>query len=405
VRSRALFAVALLALLVPPAAIAQGAAATRADAWRQLRAEKATRLHAYVPKGAEKFAIRFEDNILPRLAAPRSGIFPFVGRITSGGGFAMGPGFRLLDVAGGEWTSYAAGSLKGYWQIDTRMTWAKLANGKGFATAYGRYFRFPREDFYGLGPASDRADRSDFDLRQGTVGVSGGMRPRPWLTVGGTTEYLRPRLGPGGDNKVPNATQVFPVDQLPGWMQQHDFVRVEGFADVHTAEPLLNPRKGGKYRVALSRHADTSANDDGFTRVDVDLQQYVSVLNERRVFAFRALGSFSDVAGDAEMPFYLMRTLGGGQTLRGFRDFRFRDRHLLALQAEYRFEILTALDGAIFYDAGMVAPRLDGLRLRDFERDWGIGFRFGGNGGVFLRLDLAYGGEGPRTWLRFGHVF
>jgi hypothetical protein len=127
VRSRALFAVALLALLVPPAAIAQGAAATRADAWRQLRAEKATRLHAYVPKGAEKFAIRFEDNILPRLAAPRSGIFPFVGRITSGGGFAMGPGFRLLDVAGGEWTSYAAGSLKGYWQIDTRTASGRRA--------------------------------------------------------------------------------------------------------------------------------------------------------------------------------------------------------------------------------------------------------------------------------------
>jgi outer membrane protein assembly factor BamA len=167
----------------------------------------------------------------------------------------------------------------------------------------------------------------------------------------------------------------------------------------------MNPRKGGKYRVALARYSDRSGNDDGFTRVDVDLQQYLSVLNERRVFVVRALGSFSDVAGEAEMPFYLMRTLGGGQTLRGFRDFRFRDRHLLAVQAEYRFEILTALDGAIFYDAGQVAPRLDRLRWRDFERDWGFGFRFGGNGGVFLRLDLAYGGEGPRTWLRFGHVF
>jgi hypothetical protein len=393
---------------LPRAAQAEPAAATpatRAAVWRQLRAEKASRVHPYVPKRVEAFAVRFEDNILPRLATPRTGFFPFVGRITSGGGFAMGPGYRLLDVAGGDWTTYAAGSLKGYWQIDTRLTWSKLANGRGFATAYGRYFRFPREDFYGLGPESDRADRADFDLRQGTVGVTAGMHARPWLTVGGTTEYFRPRLGPGGDNKVPNATDVFGVARLPGWAEQHDFLRVEGYAHVQTAAPLLNPRKGGKYRVALARYADTSDNDDGFTRVDVDVQQYVSVLNERRVLAIRALGSFSDVAGDAEMPFYLMRTLGGGQTLRGFRDFRFRDRHLLALQAEYRFEILTALDGAIFYDAGMVAPRLEGFRLRDFERDWGFGFRFGGNGGVFLRLDLAYGGEGPRTWLRFGHVF
>jgi hypothetical protein len=405
---------ALTAAVLSPASAAaadaqptEGSAAptTRAEAWRRLRAEKSTHLHAYVPKAAEKFAVRFEDEIIPRLTTPRSGLFPFIGRITSGGGFALGPGYRLLDVAGADWTSYGAGSLKGYWQIDSRLTWTRLAHGRAFATAYGRYFRFPREDFYGIGPESDRADRTDFDLRQGAVGFSAGVRPTPWFAVGGTTEYLRPRLGPGGDNKVPNATQVFSLAQLPGWAEQHDFVRVEGFADAHTAEPFMNPRKGGKYRVAVARYSDRSGNEDGFTRVDVDVQQYLSIFNERRVFALRAMGSFSDVAGEAEMPFYLMRTLGGGQTLRGFRDFRFRDRHLLAVQAEYRFEILTALDGAIFYDAGQVAPKLDRLRWRDFERDWGFGLRFGGNGGVFLRLDLAYGGEGPRTWLRFGHVF
>lgn len=381
------------------------APSTRAEAWRQLRAEKSTRLHAYVAKSVEKFSVRFEDEIIPRLTTPRSGLFPFVGRITSGGGFALGPGYRLLNVAGGDWTSYGAGSLKGYWQLESRLTWPQLAHGRAFATAYGRYYRFPREDFYGLGPTSDRANRADFDLRQGTAGVSVGVRPTRWFTVGGLTEYLRPRLGPGGDNHVPNATELFELDQLPGYAEQHDFIRVEGFADAHTAEPFMNPRKGGKYRVALARYSDRSGNEDGFTRVDVDLQQYMSILNERRVFVVRALGSFSDVAGEAEMPFYLMRTLGGGQTLRGFRDFRFRDRHLLAVQAEYRFEILTALDGALFYDAGQVAPSLDRLRWKDFERDWGFGLRFGGNGGVFLRLDLAYGGEGPRTWLRFGHVF
>ena len=403
----------ITALLIPASGLAAesqpdsaaAAPATRAEAWRRLRAEKSTRLHAYVPRGVEKFAVRFEDEIIPRLTTVRSGFFPFVGRITSGGGFAVGPGYRHLNVLGGDFTAFGAGSLKAYWLVDTRLHWPRLAGGRAYATAYGRYFRFPREDFYGIGPASDRADRTDFDLRQGTVGFTGGFKPAPWVGVGGTIEYFRPRLGPGGDNKVPNATQIFDPADLPGYVGQRDFVRVEGFADVHTAAPLMNPRKGGKYRVAVGRYTDRSGNDDGFTRVDVDAQHYLPFFNERRVIALRALGSFSEVDGAAEMPFYLMRTLGGGQTLRGFRDFRFRDRHLLAVQAEYRFEILTALDGAIFYDAGQVAPRLARFRWRDFERDWGFGFRFGGNGGVFLRLDLAYGGEGPRTWLRFGHVF
>ena len=402
------------ALLLPASASAgerqptDGAAApsTRAEAWRRLRAEKSTHLQAYVPKGVEKFAIRFEDNILPRLTTPRSGFYPFIGRITPGAGFALGPGYRLLDVAGGgAWSSSAAVSYRSYWQLDTRLTWVNLAHGRVFASTYGRYYRFPREDFYGLGPDSERANRTDFDYQQGAVGVTVGVRPKPWLAVAGTTEYLRPKLAPGGDDRFPNAPAFFPPEQLPGFFERHDFVRVEGFADVQTARPLLNPRNGGRYRAAVARYSDRSGHDDGFTRYDVDLQQYVSVLNERRVFVLRALGSFSDVASDAQMPFYLMRTLGGSHTLRGFSDFRFRDRHTVALQAEYRFEILTALDGAVFYDAGQVAPRLDSFQWREFERNWGFGFRFGGNGGVFLRLDLAYGGEGARTWLRFGHVF
>ena len=402
-----------VAVLVPATAFARetqpadGAApSTRAEMWRRLRAEKATHLQAYVPKGIEKFAIRFEDNILPRLTTPRSGFYPYVGRITPGGGFALGPGYRLLDVAGGaEWTSSAAVSYRSYWQLDTRLTWLNLAHGRLFASTYGRYYRFPREHFYGIGPDSDEANRTDFDYRQGAVGGTLGVRPTPWLAVAATTEYLRPHLAPGGDNRFPNAPEIFPPDRLPGFLEPHDYVHVEGFADVQTARPLLNPRKGGRYRAAIARYADRSGHDDGFTRYDVDLQQYASVLNERRVFVVRALGSFSDVASDAQMPFYLMRTLGGNHTLRGFPDFRFRDRHQIALQAEYRYEIFTALDGAVFYDAGQVAPRLDDFRWRDFERNWGVGFRFGGDGGVFLRLDVAFGGEGPRTWLRFGHVF
>ena len=85
------------ALLIPASGMAAdaqpdtaAAPATRAEAWRRLRAEKSTRLHAYVPKAVEKFSVRFEDEIIPRLTTPRSGVFPFVGRITSGGGFALG---------------------------------------------------------------------------------------------------------------------------------------------------------------------------------------------------------------------------------------------------------------------------------------------------------------------------
>ena len=124
------------------------------------------------------------------------------------------------------------------------------------------------------------------------------------------------------------------------------------------------------------------------------------------MLAFRALASTSDADAGHDVPFYLQRTLGGPDDLRGFRQFRFRDQNFLLLQAEYRWEIFTAVDGAIFYDAGKVAPRLEDLDLRDLESDYGIGFRFGTRNGVFLRVEGAFGSSGGKHFiLRFGHVF
>ena len=124
------------------------------------------------------------------------------------------------------------------------------------------------------------------------------------------------------------------------------------------------------------------------------------------MLAFHAFTSLSDADDGQQVPFYLQRSLGGPDDLRGFRRFRFRDRHVLLLQAEYRWEIFTAVDGAIFYDAGKVASRAEDLDLQDLESDYGIGFRFGTANGVFLRIEGAFGsGDGKHFVFRFGHVF
>ena len=74
---------------------------------------------------------------------------------------------------------------------------------------------------------------------------------------------------------------------------------------------------------------------------------------------------------------------------------------------EYRWEIFSALDGALFYDAGKVAPRFGDLNFDDLKSDYGIGFRFGTSNGVFLRIEGAFGiGEGGNHFvMRYGHVF
>ena len=124
------------------------------------------------------------------------------------------------------------------------------------------------------------------------------------------------------------------------------------------------------------------------------------------MFFGRVFASTSDQATGQQMPFYLMPTLGGNDSLRGFRDYRFRGPHALLLQGEYRFEIWSGLDGALFYDAGKVAMRRANLNLSNLETDYGFGFRFNTDNGTILRVDAAFGSrDGNHLWIVFGGRF
>ena len=76
------------------------------------------------------------------------------------------------------------------------------------------------------------------------------------------------------------------------------------------------------------------------------------------------------------MPFYYILPLGGKDSIRGFADFRFRDLNAVLFNAEYRWEALSGLDMALFYDAGTVAPRWSHLARTAVKQSWGIGLRF-----------------------------
>ena len=106
------------------------------------------------------------------------------------------------------------------------------------------------------------------------------------------------------------------------------------------------------------------------------------------------------------MPFYAMPTLGGNDTLRGFREYRFRGPHAILAQAEYRWEIWSGLDGALFYDAGKVADRRADLNFKDLESDYGFGFRFNTDNAIIFRVDAGFGSsDGKHLYIVFGGIF
>ena len=399
-------ALVIAQLVLAAAAFAQEPA-TRAEALAREREEKSKQLSPPEPGRLERGLLMLENGrLFERILNPPEGFYPKIGNITPGGGFAIGPAYRkpvLGDRA--AFSALAMASFKRYWLIESQLTLLDQADGRLFGDLHGRLYEYPLEDFFGLGPDSRREDDVIYGFRSSEIGAAAGVRPVPWFTVSGKVDYLTPSVDPGASGHRSIHDLFFP-SAVPGLDVQPDFLRYEASADVNLRQPLGNPRRGGQYKVAYQWFDDRDAGLYNFRRVDVDLQQYVPLLRDRRVLALRAFASSADTGAGQEVPFYYQRTLGGPDDLRGFRQFRFRDRNVLLLQAEYRWEIFTAVDGAIFYDAGRVAPRFGDLGLSDLESDYGIGFRFGTRNGVFLRVEGAFGSSGGKHFiLRFGHVF
>jgi hypothetical protein len=391
---------------VPPL-YAQDEAATRAELLRRAREEKSQQLTPPDPSGLERVLLDLENGrLFERLLNPAEGVYPKVGNVTAGSGFALGPAYRRPGLFGGvaDVSTFAIASFQRYWLIDARLRMPRLARERASLDLHAQRYDFPDEDFFGLGPGSRRADHVTFGLRNTVVGATGALHPRRWLALGGSVDYLAPRIDALGDGRRIGAR--FDEGIAPGLRVQPDFIRYEAFGELNYREPRGNPRRGGRYALAVQQFVDLDDDRYTFHRFEADLQQYVPLLRDRRVLALHALVSASDADGGRTIPFYLQRTLGGPDDLRGFRRFRFRDIHMLLLQAEYRWEIFTAVDGAIFYDAGKVASRVEDVNLRDLESNYGIGFRFGTRNGVFLRVEGAFGSrDGKHFIFRFGHVF
>lgn len=401
-----LFLCALFAVAPPAGAQTTTEPATRAEELQRQREEKQRSSKPYEDSGLERAMDLAENRIVPLLL--RDGIYARFGSLTTGSGFAYGGGYRdrSLIKSRGSLDLWAAGSLKRYWALEARMRYPLATADRVVAEGYVRKYAYPQEDFFGVGPDSLRGNRTTFDIHGYYTG--GQLLVQPVLnrlTFGGGVEYLWPTVGRGRNRKVPSIEEIFDDFGAPGLQADHEFVRTLAHVTFDYRQPL-NARKGGYYRLDVSRYDNNRDRALDFTRVDLELRQYVSFLAERRVLAGRVKLATTDVGETDRVPFFFLPALGGNDTLRGFRAYRFRGPHSILLQGEYRWEIWSAFEAAFFYDAGKVALRRSDLNFKSLEHDYGIGFRFNTDNGIVMRVDAAFGSaDGKHLHIVFGGIF
>jgi outer membrane protein assembly factor BamA len=399
-------AVALSLLCAATSAHAQD---TRADTLQRERAEKAKQLRAYDAGRLEKILLYVEEsNPLARIA-PRNGFFVRYGYYQKpvGSGIGFGGGYRhdLFDrrariVTEAGWT------MRNYRLVRADVSMPYLADERFEVGVEATYHHRTQEDFYGAGADSLKSDRTNFRFDTKELLARAVARPRPWLAAGGHIGRISPSIGSGTDTRFPSIEERFREGHAPGLSEQPDFRYADAFAAVDYRDQPGNARAGGYYSLTLASYADLEGGTFSFRRTDLHLQQFFPIFDKKRVFAVQARVLASDTANNESVPFYFQPTIGGSTTLRGFADYRFRDRNALYLNAEYRWEAFSALDMALFSDWGKVTSRAGDLDFGDLKHAYGIGLRFNTYKTVFLRLDIGTGGgEGIRYYFKFNKAF
>lgn len=337
------------------------------------------------------------------------GFAPTAGGMVDYSGIPVGMQFLRTDLLNGNMVlrSSARVSQRGYQLYDFETGLPRLAHGKVYLDFYLRRRDYPMLDYYGPGQGSTRGGRTNYRLEDFEADVHTGIRPTSWLRVGFTGGFYRPNVGPGQASGITSTDSLFSFVQTPGIQRQTDFWRGGPLVQVDYRDNPYGPKSGGQYYGRLDYFQDRQQAGFTFRRITGEVQQFVPLFNRKRVIAVRARTYISLPNGGQRVPFYLQPSLGGSDDLRGYRPFRFYDNNSLVYNAEWRWEVLSGVDAALFFDAGKVFSQPGQLSFRHMATSYGAGVRVRApvSGAVIGRFDIGVSREGWQVYVTFSDLF
>ena len=402
---------------------------SRAEELLAKRRERLANVTPAKPSAAVDFLATAETDGFDQLVSLQKGYFRFgLGKISPVSSFTPAVRYERPRLGDTELTFRAAGaySTRGYQVYDLKIGMFDVVApydflGDGFLGApfdfdqratrrpdsflYGdfRYNNLPREEFFGLGPDSSRDDRTEYRLEQTVLDLVGGHQFARWVAVEGRVGFMKNNVGPGSTDTRPSSEALFDPANVPGLGEQDDFLHFDGGLYLAwEADPNL---PSGVLGLRFARFNGQRSDRFNFNRYSIDARGYLPLGSRQRVVATRFYASRDVAADGSEVPFYLMKTLGGHETLRGFRDFRFRDTNLMYISGEYRWEATAGVELAAFYDTGKVFPDRAGFTFDGLRHSAGGGIRFKSLRRVVFRLDVGTGSEGALVYFAVGPSF
>ena len=310
-------------------------------------------------------------------------------------------------------------TFRRYWSLEGEVG-RRSPSKRAQLGAFGAIRDMGRLSYYGIGPNTEVDRRAAFGLRETSLGTRGWIRPVPSVRLGGSISAYMPDTGPSNSSRIASIESVFGSESVPGFAAEPTFGRYRGFVEFSPPEsdtPENANRYRSAYQIAFEAVRDHQSGQHNFHRWETEVQQrFPGLRTDQRLTLHGFLASTNS---DADVPFYMLYTLGGSgglktfrpdmlgsddsrASLRGFNNFRFRDRNLVLMQAEYRIPLHKYVHSTVFVDAGQVAPRTSQL-FSDLRANTGFSLSYMRKGRAVGRMDVGFGGgEGVHVFWSFG---
>lgn len=359
---------------------------TRAEVIRQQQSERLQRVSPPHPNMAERAIDRLEQ--WGFIGGPPRGVYPWLSSIYPGGGVAGGAGVRRAFGDDGALNVVVGRSIRQYTIGQADLALPTFAKTRGRLTLSGRYIDATDVKYYGIGNESSKDGRTYYGYSPVSAGVRFDADLGKRFTAGGEISYLDATTSAG--RTAPFTDALYGPADTPGVeFSQFGFVRSAARASFDWRRRLGYSGSGGVYRAQFDDFRDQDHGRYSFRSLEAEALQLIPVLRANWVVMLRGLATITDAEDGNDVPYFLMPSIGGGASVRGYPDFRFRDRNRLVMNAELRWTPARFMDMLLFYDAGRVAARRQDLDLDDLKTAYGAGLRLIGPRGYALRLEAA----------------
>lgn len=342
-----------------------------------------------VPKPGFLRALKFDRGGGLLLAKTFGIVF---GGIKQGSGAAAGPAVSREFDNGAYVQLKGVYSVRSFKLLQARYDVQPLLGKRLVLSTRVRWQDAPELSLYRLGPDAPNL-RAEYSERKTEWSGVARVALAPKIVVLGGTGVERYATDGGWIDRGEDET-LNGVPQTPGLGTRPWFLH--SFAEI-VQDSRLSPdfsRTGRLLDAAVHNYYDGHDGQQSFQRVTLAAYQLVPTWHERGALGFGARAWLSGTGDGHEVPFFLMPTLGGGDYLRGYSSYRFRDRNALLLQAEYRWAVHKMVDVAGLYEAGTVSSTPAGLSLKNMAQSAGGGIRVHTQTSGLLRVDLARGSDG-----------